>query len=430
MKRIALLLLLLPILLPGQRMSIEVMTYNLMYYKAPSAPCNHSRSGAQRDADLRTIVQYVQPDILCVNEMGSTPLNPPVIASSILNVNGINHYQYANFSSSAFSSIANGFFYNATKVALASQTSLKRDLNNVPLVREVNFYRLYVKDQALSQANADTTFFTIGVVHFKAGSDPSDQAARQEAAAAIMDFIDQNITDQNVILTGDFNMQGAGENAFQTLTQYTTNPSEALQDPLSLNGRWNNQSSLANHHTQSTHYSSQGCFVGGGMDDRFDIFLLSDEILSGSDKLHYVTYDALGQDGSSFNSSLNRSTNFEVNASVANALYNFSDHLPIIMQLDADVSGIGLRENAYLEEHLRVRNPFEHQLEISHLGSQKVRHQVRITDLIGRTMARAVWPGGPNVSPLQFDTDTWPAGIYLLTLQSETGTYTRKLIKR
>jgi len=430
MKRIALLFLLFPFLLPGQRMAIELMTYNLMYYKAPSTPCSHSRSGAQRDTDLKTVVQYVKPDILCVTEMGATPLNPPVIASSILNVDGTSHYQYANFSSSSFSSIANGFFYNANKLALLSQSSVKRDLNNVPLVREVNFYRLYVKDQALSQANADTTFFSVGVVHFKAGSDPSDQTARQEAAAAIMDHIDQNISDENVILTGDFNMRGPGETAFQTLTQYTASPDESLQDPLSLGGRWHNRSNMASHHTQSTHRSSQGCFVGGGMDDRFDLFLVSDEIRNGSNKLHYLQYDALGQDGSSFNGSLNRSSNFEVNTAVANALYNFSDHLPVLMEIEAEVSGIGLDERAYLQEHLQVRNPFVHRLKLEHSGLKKQSHRVQISDLTGRTMASEVWPGGPNVSPLHFDTSNWPAGIYLLTLQSENASYTRKLIKR
>ena len=98
-------------------------------------------------------------------------------------------------------------------------------------------------------------------------------------------------------------------------------------------GNWHNNNSYAPIHTQSTR-SATGGYAGGaygGMDDRFDIIFTSNDIISGSQGVKYVTnsYVSEGQDGNHFNQSINSGTNSQVTQEIANALFYMSDHLPV-----------------------------------------------------------------------------------------------------
>ncbi len=401
-----------------------------MFYKASNAPCTHSRTPAQRDQDLTTIVSSVNPDIICVNELGEGVVNPLLVNSNVLNVNGVNHFKSANSTNNSSSSLVNMLFYNENKFTLESQSTLQRDLNNFPIIRVIDFYRLYVNDAGLGSPGVDTVFFTIAVAHLKAGSSSGDQNQRENAAEAIMDYIENNVSDQNVILTGDFNIRSSSENSYQEFINYS-NASVALNDPISTPGSWNNNSNFASIHTQSTHSSGTGCFSGGGMDDRFDFSLISNSISNGADKLRYQNYYAYGQDGSSFNGSLNTSNNFSVNSVVASALYNFSDHLPVILELEASVSGIGISEEDYWQRVLQVPNPFKNQLNVHFKGQQAFEDvEIRVIDLTGCTVAHKSTSNLAANAQVSFNTEKWRPGIYLLTVSKANGsTVTRKLVK-
>src|SRR5262249_25584555 len=87
-----------------------------------------------------------------------------------------------------------------------------------------------------------------------------------------------------------------------------------------------------------------GClagFSGGGMDDRFDIWLSSASMQDG-EGLDYRIDDtvtdgaypyAYGNDGAKFNTDINAGANSMVSAAVANALHDASDHLPVVITL-------------------------------------------------------------------------------------------------
>jgi hypothetical protein len=64
--------------------------------------------------------------------------------------------------------------------------------------------------------------------------------------------------------------------------------------------------------------------------------LISDDLLSG--QLSYIpnSYQSFGQDGNHFNLSYNNITNDVVPPYINDALYNMSDHLPVIMELKYD----------------------------------------------------------------------------------------------
>ncbi|WP_421750619.1 T9SS type A sorting domain-containing protein [Croceimicrobium sp.] len=414
----------------AQTETIKVVSYNLMYYKTGSAPCNHSRTAAQRDADLQTIVSYLAPDVMVVNELGNNPVNPLVMLSDIFNVNGISYYDRAGSSNNSSSGLVNMLFYNKEKLVLASQSSINLDINQSPLVRVIDFYRLYVKDAGLGTAGVDTVFFTIGVAHLKAGNSSTDAAERARATAAVMDYIDQNIPDDNVLFAGDLNVYSANQAAFQNLINYTANPAISFNDPENQLGSWNNNSNFAAYHTQSTHASSSGCFSGGGMDDRFDFILISDAIENNSDGLDFIDYRAVGQDGSSCcGGSLSTNNNVSVNTTVASALYNFSDHLPVELELEATVSGIGLSPIEKARKAWTFSNPIENQLVINFSGLMaKKSVQVKVLSINGQMIGS--WNSEAQAR-LSIDCSVWQNGIYLIQVSDGAEILeTRKVIKR
>ena len=411
--------------LSGQTENIKVLQYNLMYYKASSAPCTHSRTTTQRDNDLKTIVSSQNPDIFLVNELGPSAVNPLVMMADILNVNGINHFQRASSSNNSSSNLVNMLFFNKDKFVLKAQDKIELDINNAPLIRVIDFYHLYVKDAGLGSPGVDTVFFSIGLAHLKAGNSSSDATARDRATQAVMDYID-NLGEANVLFAGDLNVYSSNQAAFQNLVNYSTNPAISLNDPISQLGSWNNNSNFATVHTQSTHSSSNGCFSGGGMDDRFDFILASDAIINNTDGLSYKSYRTVGQDGGSYNNNLSTNNNTAVSSSVASALFNFSDHLPVMLEMEASVSGIGLSEDELLAKAWHFKNPVQSQINIyldELLRERKL--EVNLYDLLGKKVKSVL---SHNSKTVNVPTGALSQGIYLLSLSSGTWTETRKVI--
>ena len=137
------------------------------------------------------------------------------------------------------------------------------------------------------------------------------------------------------------NIDSSFEEAYQNLIAYV-DPDFSFQDPLNANGTWHNNSSFSDLHTQSTRFSdtNNGCFSGGGLDDRFDITLISPYISSGTTGLSYIpgSYEAVGQSGNDYNQELQTVGNQVVPTIIAQALYDFSDHLPVKTSYAVDLT--------------------------------------------------------------------------------------------
>jgi hypothetical protein len=89
-------------------------------------------------------------------------------------------------------------------------------------------------------------------------------------------------------------------------------------------------------HTQCPTATSNGCFSGGGLDDRFDFILMNRHLLYDSAGIKFATgtYKAIGNDGQHYNTSINASpTNTSAPAAVINSLTKASDHLPVVAGL-------------------------------------------------------------------------------------------------
>lgn len=346
--------------------TIRFMHYNLLNYRNTTTQCTNSTNNPEtKEGHLETIVSHVKPDILTVNEMGPNWLNPNKLLVNSLNKNGVSYYDQAEFTNNSFSSLTNMLFFNSEKLGLHSQVALENNLDGQEMVRVIDVYKLFVKNGALKAG--DTTYLTVFVAHLKAGSGSSDKEQRAEMAAAAMEYLKNNHQSHSYFFAGDFNIQTQSEACYQTLTKNTATTIR-FYDPKDAPGSWNNNSLYSNLHTQSTHDgdSRGGCFSTGGMDDRFDFILCGKEVMDGTYGVKYVdgTYTALGQDSRRFNGNMSSPASNIIPSAVQNALYEMSDHLPVLMNVSVKDNSVNVRDFSSNQSKLVVSYVSDQSIEI------------------------------------------------------------------
>ena len=312
----------------AQQDTLRVMQYNLLNYGNNTGDCNTTNNNVNdKNGYIRTILTAYYPDILTVCEMGKNSSLPTNFLSNNLNVNGINYWMTSPGSNTVNSSQTNCIFYNSLKLTLVNHTVAQS------ATRDIDVYDFKFKND-----ESGKIVLTCVVAHLKAGTGSDNEGKRKIMAENTMRFLENNYRERNVLIMGDFNLYKSSEPAYKALVNNTTYPNAYFIDPLYPYGvgSWNNNGSFAEYHTQATHkdYDSD-CHSYGGMDDRFDFILMSENIYGGRDGIRYIngSYNALGQDGRHFNKSINYPINTAVSQEVADALYNNSDHIPVTMEL-------------------------------------------------------------------------------------------------
>jgi endonuclease/exonuclease/phosphatase family metal-dependent hydrolase len=414
---------------------LTILNYNLLFYRQTTQFCTAAQNSAvAKDGYMRTIFDYVAPDIIAAQEIGSNPVNLDRILTNVLNVNGISSWEHAPYFSNGFSNIVNGLFYNGEKVGYKSTISVNQDINGNSLVRSIEIHRLFYKDSLLG-FGADTVFFNVAVAHLKAGSTGSDQTDRAAATQALMQRILANVPDENRFFAGDFNVRSSNETSFQNLINHP-NSSIRFRDPIDRLGTWYMNPSFSDIHTQSTRTNDNtngGCFSSGGMDDRLDFILTSQAIMDGSDGMQYVSgsYTTIGQDGIRFNRSLIDSTlapNNSVPYNVLMALFNMSDHLPVSLQVDVVKQTISHKE-LLSSADLKFTNPVTDGLRIQLSGFFSGRDiNVSLVDLTGRQVMQTKFELIDGKLDAYVPVENLARGVYMLRLQAGGQQVTRKLI--
>lgn len=303
--------------------TVKLMTYNLLNFNNYTSYCtSENNSHEDKAVYLKTIVLNQQPDILAVCEVGtnvSASYTLNYILGNSLNTNGETKWQVASPSGSY---LVNGLFYDKNKFQLVSQPIITTS------VRDINIYKLKCLEAE------ETTYINIVIAHLKAGDGSQDAFDRADMISELMQYLDNLGNNENFVVVGDFNVYTYTEEAFQKLIS-PDNISLAFYDPINQLGDWNNNYSYRAYHTQSTHSDSDSdCHSYGGMDDRFDFILISSSIKDGTSDIKYKTdsYWAVGQDGQRYNNSINDPTNTTLPTEVIEALYNMSDHLPVVAE--------------------------------------------------------------------------------------------------
>ncbi len=312
--------------------NLKVVAYNLLNFPNGRDDCGASNTVIPARWDtLKTIIDYVLPDVLMVCEL-QTELGADLILSNALNAGGRTNYARADFvinQSPGGTTLNNAFFYNTDKVTLYSQDEVATN------VRDIGEYIVYANDPNLATHN-DTTFIDFYTAHFKAGSAASDESSREIQCSALQSHTAAKGAERNAVVGGDFNFYSSSELAYQTLLGNTY----PFNDPINTPGSWNNSASYTETHTQSTRIFNSDpmdCGATGGMDSRFDFLLNSNPVMNGTKNVTYVagSYQPLGNDGNLFNDAINDPTNGSgVPSTVLSALLHTSDHLPIVMDLE------------------------------------------------------------------------------------------------
>lgn len=335
------------------------MVYNLLNFPNGSSICGSTTTIPARWDSLRKIIDYAQPDVFMVCE-----LQNQAGADSILNqsLSGNSNYRAANFivnQSTINDALNNMLYYNNAKVGLAKQEVLLTDL------RDVSKYTLFHRDPYL-HLHRDTTFMDFYVTHLKASE--GDSMRRARACDTIRKYVDTSTIARNSIIAGDFNFYRSSESGYQTLLS----GNYPFYDPINAPGEWTNNFNFDTVHTQSTRASSSpsmDCGALGGMDDRFDFILLSDNIMNSSDRVRYIpnTYQALGNDGWLFNDAINDPNNgTTVPTDILDALFYMSDHLPVIADLEITHHPISLPvqwlsfDAKWIKPHIQLNWEIDH----------------------------------------------------------------------
>ncbi len=386
------------------------MTYNLLNYRNTTSYCTGSNnSSSSKEGHLETIISEIEPHVMVMNEIGSNPNNLTYLLNNAFNTGTTTHWAMANHVHNGFSSLVNGVAYRSDILGITNQWAITMDADNNALVRAIDIVRFYYKD-ALLQGNSDTATFVVIGAHFKAGNTSSDATERNKAATAIIDWIDAHNFD-NIFLLGDLNTYTSNEASFQSLIGGN---SFRFEDPITSNGNWHNNSSFASIHTQSTR-TSGNCHSGGGLDDRFDHILCSEEVIEGDAQITYApnSYFAVGNDGNHFNNAINSGTNYSVSSAVLSALYALSDHLPVI--IDVEIEGQQLAIESH-EGNWTLPNP----MLPGTIVSLPLNSRLIISNLAGQQLF--------ETTETHFQVPILSKGTYLLQLESGYGRTTRKII--
>ena len=319
-------------LLQGQT-RIKTMFYNTLNY-------NSNAESVARTPHLKTILDEVKPDLFMVCELKNETASNYLFNNAIVTSNPSFKKADFNTSRSPATDLLQMVYYNADKLTLEFNEVIPTG------VRDINHYTLKLK-------TASETRIEVFVTHLKASRGIDNRQKREESIEIFTRQLDRLPQDAYVIFAGDFNFYTSNEEGFLKLID-ENNPIQII-DPINRlcpsfpdDGKdyydvdydntyfWNN-SSFSDVHSQSTRSSQlNGDGAGGGMDDRFDFIMLSKNLTENTEmKFVNNSYKTIGNNGNCYNSFVsNTSCTGEFSQNLRNALFNFSDHLPIVLELE------------------------------------------------------------------------------------------------
>jgi endonuclease/exonuclease/phosphatase family metal-dependent hydrolase len=290
---------------------IRIVSWNMLNY--PDA------NEEPREEYYSRILEYLSPDILVVQEMASYAGVDQFLEDVLKPIS--KKYRAAKFFDGPDTD--NALFYDK------SQFKLRSSLQIPTSFRDISEYELKMK-----KGPGKGGTFKIYSVHFTEGLSSGDKSQRENEANILRAYLDGLPLDDLFLVCGTFNMTGSNEKAYVALTCNQFIEPVRLIDPITKSGRWHNMRKFRNIHTESTRKIAYGDGASGGLDDRYDMILVS-AALDGNGALKYWpgSFFVCGNDGKHFNKAINHPTNKSVSFEIAEALYMGSDHLPVVIDL-------------------------------------------------------------------------------------------------
>lgn len=326
--------------------TFNAMFYNLLNFPLQSIPDN-------RLDYLGVILNNYQPDIFMVCE-----LNNETGANSILNKmqQEINpNYAMANFELNTSDDVLgnqndlqNLLYFDSTKFSLQSQTII------TTIYRDFNHYKLKLNT---TDQDINPLYLEVIVGHLKASDGVDNQALRLQMVNDLENYLNTLPQDSHILLSGDLNLYRSSEPAFQELIQ--TENHITFIDPANKIGSWHNNTNYLDVFTQSTRTATGLGGATGGFDDRFDFILTSESMSNASGEntdLFFVenSYQVFGNNANvnCYNQEINSASCAEdsnpnttdYSLEIRESLYNFSDHLPVTLQIQTNQQFLSIPE--------------------------------------------------------------------------------------
>lgn len=317
----------------GQRHEFSLVSYNSLRYSPTNIDDRHPQ--------LRLVHGDLQADILAVQEL-SGQAAAQMYLDSVLNFDSIT-YSVANFTDG--NDLDCALFYKTAKFSFIKSSTYPTTL------RDIYQFELW------PLGSSDTLH--VFSVHLKASTGSTNQQRRKDEVDVMRQVTDQFPANMHFLVCGDFNIYSANEPAYNRLLEDTPGNDGHFVDQISIAGTWN-RASYAMYHTQSPRSNAFNGGASGGMDDRFDMILMS-ESLDDTVGLHYVSNSMYpyGNDGLHYDMSINDlPLNTAVGQVLADALYFVSDHIPVVAHFAYSiphVSGVSLDENKRVDFGISLR---------------------------------------------------------------------------
>ncbi len=322
---------------------IKAMMYNILNY-------SDSEVSQNKTPFLSTILNEVNPDLLMVCEVVDEIGSDYLFENAIIPFN--EDFEKAPFeeNQSGSNSLQQMVYYNSKKLILEESKVITAD------TRDINQYTFKINTE---NAESNPIRMEVFVTHLKASSGENNRDKRLTSIQSFVSYTNTIANDSYVLFAGDFNFYTSNEEGYQYLiddrnpiimidpidrpaTPFPEDPN--IADPFEYYNSssiyfWRNNS-FADIHTQSTRTSNSGLIDDsgstGGLDDRFDFIMMSENFNTSSD-LFYVndSYQEIGNNGNCYNSFLsNTNCSGTYSQTLRNALIEFSDHLPVVMEIE------------------------------------------------------------------------------------------------
>jgi endonuclease/exonuclease/phosphatase family metal-dependent hydrolase len=323
---------------------IRVATWNLTEYDGAAARTAAFQTSIFAEFSGRSM----RPDVIVIQEVESAAAATAFL--SLLNSASGSSGTWAQATFFNGPSTDSQCYYRTDKLDLLG-TVVAVTGTGFPIERHIMRYHL--RPDGFTSTGASFYLFSC---HLKASNTVPDADQRNQEAAAWRASAETLPAGSNFIFAGDFNFYGTAtltEPAWGTLTNSTGNNNGRVFDPINKYAGWSGSSNSAVH-TQSPTSS------WGGMDDRFDMLLVSASLINGGG-LDYIgnpnvamttnwndpnhSYRVWGNDGASYNTTIRTTTNAMVGGTIAQALLDHfagtgsAPHLPVYFDLFAPAKG-------------------------------------------------------------------------------------------
>lgn len=323
-----------------RRLSYEALEFRRLLAVGDLRIANYNVLGfdGTPSADVGTIIKAIgdevyngrsRPvDVLAIQEVRSQATTTAAVVSQLNAIYGAGKYARGNLNGSALSANETmGLIYNTSTIQLVSEVGIgTTGTNGAP--RQPIRYQL--RPLELPAGND----FYLYNSHMKASDTASDQARRNVEATTIRADADALGAGTHIIYAGDFNLKTSSEAAYQTMLSAGAGQA---RDPLNRPGNWNGNAAFTDIFTQAPAVSPPSGFVGGGINDRFDLQLQTYE-WGDNTGLEYLanSYHTFGNNGSvAMNGNINAATSTALpglsnRTTILNLLTTTSDHLPLV----------------------------------------------------------------------------------------------------